>query len=120
MGGFWNGLWLAAAFVSELAALAALAVWGWSLSGSGPLRLAAAVGLPLVAAVLWGVFAAPRAPVRRRGPAAAVKVAVLGGAVLGLLLTGHVPAAVALAVGSVLGAVLPVAPGPAVTAPADR
>ena len=61
----WNWLWLTAAFVSELAALAALAafaVWGWSAGGSTGWRLVLAVAAPAVAGLLWGVFAAPRAP----------------------------------------------------------
>ena len=115
MGGFWNGLWLTAAFVSELAALAALALWGWSMPSDLPVRLLAAVVLPLVAAVLWGRFAAPRAPVRRPVVAAAVKALVLGGGALGLLLTGHPVAAVVLAVISVLGVVLPAAHEPDVS-----
>src|SRR4051812_50097810 len=89
MAQIWNWTWLTVAFVSELAALAALAVWGWSASGSTPVRIVLAVGMPLVAAVLWGLFAAPNAT--RGGPALtlAVKVAVFGAGSLGLLVTGH-------------------------------
>ena len=47
-------------FLLELAALAALAYWG-AQSADGVAAVALAVGLPLAAALLWGVFAAPRA-----------------------------------------------------------
>ena len=117
MGGFWNGLWLTAAFLSECAALAALALGGWSLPAPVPLRFVAAVGMPLAAAVLWGLVAAPRAPVRHRAAAALVKVVVLGSGVLALVLTGHPVAAGVLAVLSFLGAVLPASAVPRVSDP---
>ena len=53
----------AAAFLLELAALAALAYWG-AVSGTGAWAWVLGVLTPLVAAVLWGTFASPRAPVR--------------------------------------------------------
>ena len=106
----WNWFWLTAAFLSELAALAALAWWGWTVPGSTALRLALAVGSPLVAAVLWGVFAAPRAPVRVRALAVLVKVLVFGAGTLALLATGHSWPAAALALVAVLSSVL--APSP--------
>jgi len=45
-------------FLLELAMLAALAVAGWRLGADG-WRLVAAIGLPLLAAALWGVFRVP-------------------------------------------------------------
>ncbi|WP_091768941.1 YrdB family protein [Blastococcus aurantiacus] len=105
MGRRWNGLWLSLAFLSELAALGVLAAWGWR-AGSGAGRWLLAAGLPVAAAVLWGAFAAPRA--RFDVPAAriAVKSAVLGGAVVALVALGHPASAAALAVASLLGAVV--------------
>jgi hypothetical protein len=97
----WHWTWATVAFASELAALAALAVGGWALPGPTALRLTAAIGLPLAAAGLWGLFAAPHAVVQIAALAAVVKLVVLGGAVL---LAGT------LAVAAVLGAVL--SPGP--------
>jgi len=49
---------LALRFILELAALAALAYWGWT-QHTGALRYLLAIGLPLLAAVLWGVFRVP-------------------------------------------------------------
>jgi hypothetical protein len=48
-------------FVLELAALAALAYWGWT-THTGLLRVGWAVGLPLVAALVWGLFRVPDDP----------------------------------------------------------
>src|SRR6201991_735565 len=98
----WPWLWATVAFVSELAALAALAVGGWSLDGPTAVRVLAAVGLPLVAAVLWGLFAAPRALVHVGALAIATKVLVFGAAVLALAGKGHSGLGARLAVGAVL------------------
>jgi hypothetical protein len=111
----WNWLWLTVAFLAELAALAALAVWGWSAGGSTVWRLALAVAVPAVAGVLWGVFAAPRAPVQVFALTVLVKLVVFGGAVLALFVTGHPWLAVALAAAALLSSVL--STPPAVAAP---
>lgn len=80
------------AFFLELAALGALAWWGLTrdigLMGS----IALAVAAPLAAAVLWGLFAAPKA--RYAVPLAAqlgVKAVVFGAAALALLALGQRP-----------------------------
>ena len=72
----------AVAFLLELAALAALAYWG-SVTGTGVWAWVLGVLTPLAAAVLWGAFASPRAPVRlARAPKLALRLSVLlGGAV---------------------------------------
>lgn len=46
---------LAVSFLLELAALAAFGYWGWH-STEGPLRFILAIGLPVLLAVVWGVF----------------------------------------------------------------
>jgi hypothetical protein len=105
-------LWPAVAFAAELASLAALAVAGWSLSVPTGLRLLAAVGFPLLAAVLWGLFAAPRSVVDVPVLAVVTKVVVHGAAVAALFALGHPVLAVVLAVAAALGATLsrPVSP----------
>ena len=108
----WNGVWLTVAFLAELAALAALAYGGWRIPGPTGLRVVLAVAAPTGAAVLWGLFAAPRAPRRSPGPALAVKVLVFGSAVLVLALTGHGWLALALAAGAMLSELLSTAPEP--------
>ena len=53
-----------ARFVLELCALAALAYWG-VVTGDGALeQVVWGLGAPLAAAVVWGLFVAPRAPSR--------------------------------------------------------
>ena len=50
-------------FVLEIAGLAALGWLGWHY-GRGDYRYALAIGIPLMAAVLWGTFAVPDDPSR--------------------------------------------------------
>ena len=106
----WNWIWLTVAFLAELAALAALAVWGWSVGEPTGWRVVLAVAAPAVAAVLWGVFAAPRAPVRVPVLTLLVKVVVFGAAVLALLSTGHPVLAVVLAAAALLSSLLATPP----------
>ena len=63
MAQVWNWSWLTVAFLAELAALAAFAVWGWSAGGSTGGRLVLAVAAPAAAARALGRVRAPR---RRR------------------------------------------------------
>jgi hypothetical protein len=62
---------LALKFLLELVALAAFGIWGASIA-SGFAAVVLAIGLPVVVAVLWGAFAAPKArrrlPLRLRAP----------------------------------------------------
>jgi hypothetical protein len=82
----WSNLLLA--FVLELGALGALSYAGAQL-GDGAVGTALAIGLPLVAAVLWGVYAAPRSVKHVPAAKVAVKAAVFGTATIGLLANGH-------------------------------
>jgi len=45
-------------FILEMAGLFIYGYWGWNAT-SGPLRVLLALGLPLIAAALWGTFAVP-------------------------------------------------------------
>lgn len=103
-------IWSLVAFLSELAALAALAYWGFTVPESTAIRVLLGAGLPVVAAVLWGLFAAPRAVVRRTPLVVVTKVLVFGAAVLALAVRGSAVLAVILAVAAVLGSLL--SPGP--------
>jgi hypothetical protein len=58
------------AFVIELVMLAALAWWGAEVGGTPIARVTLGVGVPLAAAIFWGLFAAPKA--RMRLPVAGV------------------------------------------------
>ncbi|MGF1431466.1 YrdB family protein [Kitasatospora sp. LaBMicrA B282] len=75
----------ALAFLIELVALGCLAWWGYRSGPNLAVHLLLAIGTPLLAAVLWGRYAAPRAPVRLPLPGVlAVKALVLGGAAVAL------------------------------------
>lgn len=56
-----NPLNLAVRFLLELGALAAMAYWGWT-THDGLWRFLWAVGLPLLAAALWGTLRVPGDP----------------------------------------------------------
>lgn len=53
-----NPVNLGVRFLLELAALAALAYWGWTQHTGIP-RYLLSIGLPFLAATLWGTFRAP-------------------------------------------------------------
>lgn len=52
---------LALSFLLELCLLAAFGYWGFTTGGSLPIRILLGVSAPLLAAVLWGIFMAPKA-----------------------------------------------------------
>ena len=80
---------LSFAFLLELCALAALGYWGVQ-TGGGPLtKTVLGLGVPLLAAVLWGTFAAPRAPVTLPLVRFGIKLLVFGSAAVALNATGH-------------------------------
>jgi hypothetical protein len=58
-----NPVNLAVRFLLEIAGLAALGWWGWN-QGDGIFRFVLALGIPILAAVLWGAFAVPDDPSR--------------------------------------------------------
>ena len=94
------------AFLLELCALAALGYWG-ARTGGGPVaKVALGLGAPLFAAVLWGTFAAPKAPVSVPLVGLGVKLAVFGSAATALYATGHRTLALAFAVLVVANGVL--------------
>ena len=105
------------AFALELAALAVLGWGGWQLSGPVAVRAALAVTLPVVAAVLWGLFAAPRAAHPSTAGRLVVQALVFGAAAV-LLAWGASPRwgaafAAVVAVDLLAAAVLPSVESPA-------
>ncbi len=85
-----GGLVLAVRFALELAALAALGYAGWTVPGALWARVALAVGLPVVAAAVWGRWVAPRAPRRLPDPAKlGIELIVFAAATVGLLLAAR-------------------------------
>lgn len=58
-----NPINLAARFILEMAGLVALGWWGWN-QAEGILGFVLALGVPILAVVLWGSFAVPDDPSR--------------------------------------------------------
>ncbi len=58
-----NPIILAIRFLLELSALLAMGFWGWRYD-DGWLRLVPAIGVPILAAAVWGIFAVPNDPSR--------------------------------------------------------
>ena len=84
-----HGTNLALAFALELCALAALCYWGFSVGGVPVTKAVLGIGAPLCAAVLWGLFAAPRAPVSVPLLKLGTRVLVFGSATAALYATDH-------------------------------
>jgi Protein of unknown function (DUF2568) len=98
---------LALRFALELAALAALAYWGFHTGKTAIADVVLGLGAPLVAAAVWGVFAAPSSARRLRGGAlVAVQSAVFAAAAIALVAAGQPVLAVAFAVVVAVNSVL--------------
>ena len=54
---------LAVRFLLEISGLAAIGFWGWK-QGEGGLRIILAIGIPVLAASVWGTLAVPEDPSR--------------------------------------------------------
>ena len=95
------------AFLLELLALSGLAWWGADAGGGLGTKILLGAGAPILAAVAWGMFAAPRA--RFRLPLAAVlavKVIVFGLAAVGVYAIGQPGFAIAFAVVALINTAL--------------
>ena len=55
---------LAIRFLLEIAALTAIGVWGWQYGNETWLAYILALGLPVIAAAIWGIFNVPNDPSR--------------------------------------------------------
>jgi Protein of unknown function (DUF2568) len=80
---------LALAFALELAGLTAFGYWGVRTGTTTLTSAALGTAAPVTAAILWGVFAAPRASVSSMGAAVATKVVFFLAATLALYATAH-------------------------------
>ncbi|MGW5386255.1 YrdB family protein [Nocardia sp. NPDC003963] len=89
----WKWANLTLAFVLESAAFAAVALWGWKAADTTPVKLVLAIGAPVLAVSLWGLFAAPNARFDRPLLAVTTEILVFGGATAALWTTHHRTAA---------------------------
>jgi hypothetical protein len=98
-----KALALTVRFLLELAAFAAVAVWGWQVVDPQAAKLVLSIAAPAVLIVVWGLFVAPKA----RFPVAdpwwlAIEVVVFAVAALALIAIDDTIGAVVLAVVYVL------------------
>ena len=94
-------------FGLELAALAALGYWGATASASPAVRAVLGVGAPVVAAVFWGMFVAPRARIVLSSPVRmGLGFVVFAAASVALATRGHTQMATTLAGLALLNTVL--------------
>jgi hypothetical protein len=93
-----RGVTLTVRFLCELAMLAALAYWGFTV-GDGAGAWVLGIGAPVLAAIVWGAWVAPKArwpvPIPTR---VVIELALFGAAVGGLAVAGQPLAAVVLGV----------------------
>jgi hypothetical protein len=95
------------AFVLELVALGGLAWWGFHTGHNTAIHLLLGIGAPVVMAVAWGMFAAPRARHPLPVPALLVfKLVVFGLAAAAVYATGAHTFGVVFAVVAVANTVL--------------
>ena len=79
------------AFVLELCLLAAFGYWGWQTGSTLAIQLALGIGMPLAVAVVWWLFAAPKAPRRFKQPWLAIlKIFLFAAGAGALALTGQI------------------------------
>lgn len=77
-------------FLLEVCALIGLGYWGFRTGNGGALRYLLGIGAPLLAAVVWGMFVAPKASI----PVAAatrlvLELVIFGAAALALWAAGR-------------------------------
>lgn len=94
-----EGTNLALRFFLEMATLAALAFWGFTLDADIAIRIAAGFIAPALAVLVWGTFIAPRARMRLEDPARLiVELLYFASGVVALALAGLAAIAVAFAI----------------------
>lgn len=87
------------AFLIELGAIAALGYWGFTTGRTRLTKILLGIGAPVLAGVVWGLFAAPEAAFEAPIPVIlAVKALVFGAATLALHTAGRRTLAVMFAV----------------------
>lgn len=90
-------------FLLELGALAALAYWGLSAAEGTVASIVLGLGAPFCAAVLWGLFVAPKRALEATAPVRlAVEALVFAAATAGLWASGQPTFALLLAAAAVL------------------
>jgi len=84
-----KGINLLVRFLLELCLLAAVGYWGFKTHSDWAMKIIFGIGLPILIAVLWGLFVAPRATYPLTGISyLAVELTLLGSGALALFASG--------------------------------
>jgi hypothetical protein len=98
---------LALRFLLELGVLGALGYWGFRTGDGTLMKLILGLGAPILAAVVWGTFVAPKAAVTLSAPLhLLVELAVFGLATLALYRAGQTNLAAAFGLIYVINRIL--------------
>jgi hypothetical protein len=98
---------LALRFLLELCALAALGYWGFHSDRGTVVKVGLGIGAPLLAAVIWGTFVAPKASVQLPGALReGLALTIFGIAAVALAAAGHPGLARAFALLAVINSLL--------------
>ena len=85
-----KGINLAVRFLLEICVLICVGYWGFKTHTGWLLKILFGIGGPLLIAVIWGMFAAPKAAYQLQGLALlALEVVVFGSGVAALFLTNN-------------------------------
>ena len=85
-----KGINLTVAFLVELAALAALGYWGFTVGPNTLAKFALGLGAPALAIVVWAILGAPTSSAQLQGPAyLALQAVVFGSGALAFVASGQ-------------------------------
>jgi hypothetical protein len=85
-----KGLNLLIRFLLELCMYAALGYWGFTTHSGWALKILFGIGLPVLIAVIWGIFMAPKSTRRLSGiPFTVMDIILLGSGALALYASGQ-------------------------------
>lgn len=85
-----KGLNLLIRFLLELAMLAAVGYWGFRTGSGWVMKIILGIGLPILIAVIWGLFVAPKAAYPLHGAAhLALGFVLLGSGAVALFASGR-------------------------------
>jgi hypothetical protein len=82
---------LALAFLLELCMLAALGYWGFTLDQGLAVRVGVGLGAPVLVALVWGIWMAPRASKRLHEPLHLIVELIIFGLVVAALYAAGQP-----------------------------
>jgi hypothetical protein len=85
-----KGINLGVRFLLEMSMLAAIGYWGFKTHSSWPMKILFGIGLPILMAVIWGYFMAPRSTHRLSGvPFTVMDIILLGSGAVALYASGQ-------------------------------